>query len=106
MDGIQRIDIDVCNPVKHIVKFLHEFIVVDILGSNRSICRSALAFRQFVDAAVDCIKHGLGKVCAGTEELYAIGNRLSGNAAGDAVVVRSPRLHHQIVVFVLNRRTL
>ena len=60
----------------------------------------------FVHTAVDCVQHGLSQVRTGTEELHLLTNDHWRYAACDRVVVGVEVWTHQVVVFVLQGRSI
>ena len=109
LNQIQDVDIEASEPVQHLIVFMHHFVVVEDIGSDRRIFGSylhvvaVLVEELLVFATVDGIEQGLGKVGAGAEELHLFAGFRGADAAADAVVVAPDRAHY-VVVFILDGR--
>ena len=103
VNQVQRIHVQVRNPVHVKFELVDNFVVVEIFAGNWRIFRADLfAFHEaFILTAVDGVEERLGKVCAGAEELHFLAGLGGRNAAADAIVV-APNRTHCVVVFVLD----
>ena len=101
MDDIQSVDIQVCQPIAHTVKFAHDFFVIQIFGCDRRQFRTNLIALALIFAAIDGIEESLGQICTGTKELHLFPDAHSGNTAGYSIII-AEFFHHQIIIFILN----
>ena len=102
VDHVQCINIQLGQPLHHLVIFLHYFIVIKVLGSNWLVSRSYLYFVLLIDTTVDSVKKTLSKVCTSSEELHLFTCLCSRYTAADAVVI-APYRTHNIIVLILDR---
>ena len=70
MDDVQRVDIDLRQPLHHLLVFVHDFVVIQIFRSNRPVFRTDLLAGNFIDTAVDRVQQALRQIRAGAEELH------------------------------------
>ena len=109
VNQVQDVNIQRCTPVKHDVIFMHNFIEIKVLGSNRCDFRTALHMLAFfikmllILTTIDSVKETFSKVSTSTEELDLLTSLCSGYTAADAVVIAPDRLHN-IIVLILDGR--
>ena len=101
VNHVQCIYIQFRQPFHHLVIFVHYFIIVKVLGSDRLVLWSYLLFCLLVNTTVDCIKKAFCKVCTSAEELHLFTCLCSRYTAADAVVI-APYRTHNIIVLVLD----
>ena len=101
VDHVQCSNIQMSQPVHHLIVFLNYLVIVKILRSDRLILRSYLLFCLLVNTAVDGIKKTFRKVCTSAEELDLFTCLCSRYTAADAVVIAPYRTHY-IVILILN----
>ena len=70
VDNVQCIYIQTSQPLHHIVILSHYIIIIEVIACNRTILRTYLYLKSFVNTAVDSIKQALSKVSSCTEELH------------------------------------
>ena len=102
VDHVQCSNIQMSQPVHHLVIFSNYFVIIKILRSNRLIVRSYLLFCLLINTTVDSVKKAFCKVCTSSEELHFLTCLSSGYTAADAVVI-TPYRTHNIIVLILNR---
>ena len=102
LNQVQRIYIQVCQPLHHIIIALHYLVIIQVLGGNRTILRTYLLTGLLVNTAVDCVKQAFCKVCASSEELHLLTGLCCGYTAADRVIIAPYRLHG-IIVLILYR---
>ena len=102
VDHVQCSDIQMSQPVHHLVIFCDYFIIVKIFRSDRLIAWSYLLFCLLINTAVDRVKKAFCKVCTSTEELHLFTCLCSRYTAADAVVI-APYRTHNIIILILNR---
>ena len=103
VDQVERIHVQVSNPVHVEFKLVDDFIVVEVFARNRRIFRANLRtlHEAFILTTVDGVEERLGEVCTSAEELHFLTGLSCRNAAADAVVV-APDRTHRVIVFVLD----
>ena len=106
MDDVQRGNVLGCQPIHEFVHARKDSVVVQDFVHNRFGFRTDLVFGFFVHAAVDCVQQGFRQVGACTEELHLFADHHRADAAGNGVVVAVEIRTHQIVVFVLDGRSI
>ena len=102
VDHVQCSNIQMSQPVHHLVVFLHYLIIVKIFRSNWLILRSYLLFCLLIYTTVDCVKKAFCKVCTSSEELDLFTCLCSRYTAADAVVI-APYRTHNIIILILDR---
>ena len=105
VDDVECIDIHVCLPLHHIHEFAVNIVIVKHIACYRTVLRTNLLLCNFVDTAVQRIEQALCKVCTSAEELHLLTDDHGRYAACDTVVVAVCHAH-QIIVLVLDRRSL
>ena len=111
VDAVQRVNIQVCQPTHHIFVLIHYIIIIEVIAFNRSILRAylivlaSLCINSFVLTAIDCIQQALCEVCSCTEELHVLTNSHGRYAASDCIVIAVSN-SHQVIVFILERRSV
>ena len=83
VDHVQSSYIQMSQPIHHLVIFLHNLIIVKVLGSDRLVLRSYLHFQLLIHTAVDCVKKAFCKVCTSSEELHFLTSLCSRYTAAD-----------------------
>ena len=106
VDAVQCGNILSGQPIHEFIHALEHGVVVQHFVFNRLGFRTDLVFGFFVHATVDCIQQGFGQVGTSTEELHVFTNYHRAHAAGNGVIVAVEVGAHQIVVFVLDRRSI
>ena len=101
LDEVQDIHINAREPFHHVIIACHDFVVIQIFGSNRAVTWTHLIVRFFVNAAVNRVKQALSQVRAGAEELHFFAGFSCRDAAANRIVV-SPNWAHHIIVFILD----
>ena len=102
VDHVQCSNIQMSQPVHHLVIFCDYFIIIEIFRSNWLIVRSYLLFCLLINTTVDSVKKAFCKVCTSSEELHLFTCFCSRYTAADAVVV-APYRTHNIIIFILDR---
>ena len=102
LDDVQRIHVDMREPVHHALILHDDVVVLEVLRTDRTVGRADLHARHFVHAAVDRVEQAFCEVRACAEELHLLARLCRRYAAADGVVIAPLRLHH-IVILVLNR---
>ena len=105
LDQVQSIYIHSCQPIHHNVILLNNFIIIQILGSDRLVCRTYLSLCLLINTTVDSVKQTLSQVCTSAEELHFLTGLCSGYTAADGVVI-APYNTHNIIILILDRRCL
>ena len=105
VDAIHRVDVGLREPLHHVVELRHHVVVVEDVARHRAEGRRDLHAALFVAPAVDRVEQGLREIHARAEVLHLLADAHRRDAARDAVVVAELR-HHQVVVFILERRGL
>ena len=100
MDHVQCLYISLCEPCHHLIIFFHNFIVIKILGCDRTILRSNLLLGLLINTTVDRIKQALSKVCSSTEELDLFTCLCCRYTAAYRIII-APYRTHNIVILVL-----
>lgn len=103
VDQVERVHVQVSEPIHVEFKLVDDFIVVEVFASDRRIFRANLRtlHEAFILTAVDGVEERLGEVCTSAEELHFLTGLSCRNAAADAVVV-APDRAHRVIVFVLD----
>ena len=101
LDQVQSIYIHSCQPIHHNVILLNNFIIIQILGSDRLVCRTYLSLGLLINTTVDSVKQTLSQVCTSAEELHFLTGLCSGYTAADGVVI-APYNTHNIIVLILD----
>ena len=102
LDDIQRIHVDMREPVHHALILHDDVVILEVLRTDRTVGRADLHARHFVHAAVDRVEQAFCEVRACAEELHLLARLCRRYAAADGVVVAPRGLHH-VVVLVLDR---
>ena len=102
LDQVQYIYIQSCQPVHHYIIFGNDFIIIQVLGSDRFICRSHLFSGLHIHTAIDGIHQAFCQVCSCSEELHLFTCLCCRYTAADRVIIAPYRLHH-IVILILHR---
>ena len=102
MDHVQSSYIQMCQPVKHGVIFIHNFIIIQIFGCDRLIFRCYLISCLLIYTAVDRIQQTFCQVCSCSEELDLFTCLSSRYTAADRIVI-APYRTHNIIVLILDR---
>ena len=55
VDDLQSIDVSLCQPTHHLLKFRHEFLICEVIASDRSKTRSDLFARHLIATTIDSI---------------------------------------------------
>ena len=100
LDQVQRIHIQIRQPLHHVVVALHNLVVIQILGSDRTVLGSYLIAGLLIHAAIYGVEQTLRQVCPGAEELHLLARLGRGHAAADRVVVAPYRLHGVVVLIL------
>src|SRR5699024_11416957 len=101
VDHVQCINIQLGQPLHHLVIFLHNLVIVKVLGCDRSVQRRYLLFCLLVNTAVDRVQKAFCKVRTCSEELDLLTCLCCGYTATDRIVVAPYRTHH-IIILILN----
>ena len=101
LNQVQNVYVDACEPVHHTIVLRHHLIIIEVLGSDRTVLRTYLLLALLIDTAVDCVEKALCKVCTSAEELHLLTGLCCRYAAADGVVV-APYRTHDIIVLVLD----
>ena len=101
MDDIQAVDIHTGQPFHHVVIAVHDFLVLQVFGSDGTVFGTDLLFADLVHSAIDSIKEAFGKVGASAEKLHFLANAHGRDAAGDGIVI-SQIFPHQVIIFILD----
>ena len=102
LDDVQRVHVDMREPVHHALVLDDDVVVLEVLRADRAVGRADLHAALLVHTAVDCVEETLCKVRTRTEELHLLARLRRRHTAADGVVIAPLRLHH-IVILVLNR---
>ena len=105
VDNLERIDVGLGEPAHHVLKLIHQHVVVEIFVLDGREVGAYLLAAHFVAAAVDGIEQALGEVGACAEELHLLADLHRAYAAGNAVVVAVVGTH-EVVVLILDGRGL
>ena len=105
VDEVQRVHINVSEPVEHIAETGLQFFPCEVLAGDGTELRTALLAGLGIHTAVDGVEQGLGHVGTGTEELHLLTGLSGRHTTADAVVIAPDRTHH-IVVLILDRAGL
>ena len=106
VNNVQRGNVLGCQPIHKFVHALKDSVVVQNFVHNRLGFRTDLVFGFFVHAAVDCVQQSFRQVGACAEELHLFADHHRADTAGNGVVVAVEVRTHQIVVFVLDGRSI
>ena len=106
VNNVQRGNVLGCQPIHEFVHALKDSVVVQNFVHNRLGFRTNLLFRFLVHAAVDCVQQSFSQVGACAEELHLFADHHRADAAGNGVVVAVEVRAHQIIVFVLDGRSI
>ena len=98
LNQVQNVYVDACEPVHHTIVLRHHLIIIEVLGSDRTVLRTYLLLALLIDTAVDCVEKALCKVCTCAEELHLLTGLCCRYAAADGVVIAPNRTHHVIVL--------
>ena len=72
VDDVERVAVNACQPLHHLIELLHNLFVVEVFaGNGREEGRNLLAV-HFVDATVDGIEQALRQVGTRAEELHLL----------------------------------
>ena len=93
-------------PIHEAVHTGHHGVEIQYFVQNRFGFRADLFFGFFIHTAVNRVQHGFGQVGAGTEELHLFADNHRAHAAGNGVIIAIEIRAHQIIVFVLDRRSV
>ena len=104
LDEVEGIDVDAGEPIHHEVKFVKDFVVIEIFSGNRGVFRSDLLEGFLVLAAVYRVKEALCEVGPSAEELHFFASLSRGDAAADGIII-GPDRAHDIVVLILDGRS-
>ena len=102
VDHVQCSNIQMSQPVHHLVIFCDYFVIVKVFRSNWLILRSYLLFCLLINTTVDRVQKAFCKVCTSSEELHFFTCLSSRYTAADAVVI-APYRTHNIIVLILDR---
>ena len=105
VDHVQCVNIQLGQPLHHLIVTFHYFIVIQIFRSNRSVSRSYLCFCLLIYTTVDCIQQTFCKVCTSSEELDFLTCLCCRYTTADAVVI-APYRTHNVIVLILYRTCL
>ena len=100
VNHIESLCINCCQIVGHILKPVHDLVIVQIFACNRLIWRCHLLSGYLIDSTVYSIQQALCKVCPGAEELHLLSDPHRRYAAGNSVVITQVHTH-KVVVLVL-----
>ena len=103
VDQVEGVHVETGQPIHHLVKAFHHFVVVEVFGSDRAQFGAHLHECLFVNAAINSVEHALCQIGTSTEKLHFLTGFRSRYAAADGVIITPDRAHH-IIVFILNRR--
>ena len=106
VNDVQGSNVLGCQPIHEFVHARKDSVVVQDFVHNRFGFRADLVFGFFVHAAVDCVQQGFCQVGTGAEELHLFADNHWAHAAGNSVVIAIEVRTHQVVVFVLDRRSV
>ena len=106
VDDVERRDVLGGQPVHEAVHPRHDGVVVQHLAGNRFGLGTDLHAAGLVHAAVDCVQQSFSQVSTCAEELHLFADHHRADAAGNGVVVAIEVRAHQIVVFVLDGRSI
>ena len=101
VDDVECVYIKLSEPCHHIIILLHNLIIIEVFGSDRSELGSYLSTADLINTAVDSVKETLSEVSSCTEELHFLTNSHGGYAASDSIVIAVSNSHH-IIILILN----
>ena len=105
VDDVQGVNVNVSLPFDHVDELIHYIIVIQNIAYNRTIFRTNLFLGNFVNTTVQSVQQTLSQVSTSTEELHFFTDNHGRYAASDTVVITVGN-SHQVVVLILDRRSL
>ena len=105
VDDVHRADVDVGEPVHHLVEAGLDLVVVEHVALDGRQLRPHLVARDLVTAAVEGVEEALREVDAGAEELHLLAHLHGRDAARDRRVVAVGGAHEGVAL-VLDRARL
>ena len=105
VNDVERVDIELAEPRAGLGEPGKHPVIIQEIPCQRLSYRSDLFAGLLVPAAVDRIQECLREIHAGAEELHLLADTHRGYAARDRIVV-AKLFAHQIVVLILNRRSV
>ena len=100
LNQVQDVDIQISQPFHHIVILMHNLIIIQIFTGNRTIFRTDLCFRLFINSTVNCIQQTFCKVSTCSEELHFL-TCLRGTHTAAYRIVIPPYRAHNIIILIL-----
>ena len=104
VDDAERVAVNTCQPLHHLVELLHHLFVFEIFARDGGEEGRDLLAVHFVHTTVDGIEQALRQVGTSAEELHLLTDAHGRYAASDTVVV-AVVWTHQVVVLVLDGRS-
>ena len=105
VDNLQRIHVGLGQPSHHILKLVHQLVILQIVASDGGEVGTNLFARNLIPTAIDGIEQTLGQIGTSSEELHLLTDFHRTHTAGDAIIVTIVG-SHQVIVLILDGRGL